>query len=301
MFRIIISTVLILITTILNTTAQNSIWNSKDAYLSENPPGDTPIVFAPGKLAERGYWVGSRVAFTNDGKQFFYGTNTNWFDGRNQKLKYFRFDGKTWKGPFLFFPGYGSPTFSVDGKILFVAGRNGGIDQTHETDTGWVHPEKFLRRSYGLYNFMPAGEGHYYVGSNGTWGQRSDYKSWRFSILSGVGSDTSITSLGSPLNSPGFNGDFYIAPDESYMIVSAKESDTFESELFISFRKPDNLWTVPVSLGPLINRGIAHRWGAYVSPDRKYLFYTKGTSEKDCTIYWVRFDNLLNKLRGEAF
>src|SRR5215469_13089763 len=49
----------------------------------------------------------------------------------------------------------------------------------------------------------------------------------------------SFKSLGRPLNEPGFNGDLYITPDESYMIVSAKETKTYESELYISFRKPD--------------------------------------------------------------
>jgi hypothetical protein len=50
--------------------------------------------------------------------------------------------------------------------------------------------------------------------------------------------------------------------DESYMIVSAKETKTYESELYISFRKPDLTWAVPLSLGPKINDGLPHRWGA---------------------------------------
>jgi hypothetical protein len=107
----------------------------------------------------------------------------------------------------------------------------------------------------------------------------------------------SVTSLGRPINEPGFNGDLYVAPDESYMIVSAKETKTFQSELFISFRNDDLTWTAPVSLGPEINDGLAHRWGQYVTPDGKFLFYSHGTSEKDCAIYWVRFDSLLDKLR----
>jgi len=65
----------------------------------------------------------------------------------------------------------------------------------------------------------------------------------------------------------------------------------------ISFRKHDSTWTIPVSLGSKINDGLAHRWGQYVTPDGKYLFYTHGTSEKDCTIYWVRFNGLLKSLR----
>jgi hypothetical protein len=55
-----------------------------------------------------------------------------------------------------------------------------------------------------------------------------------------------------------------------------------------------------VSLGPKINNGLAHRWGQFVTPDHKYLFYSYGTSEKDCAIYWVRFDRLLESLRPKA-
>jgi hypothetical protein len=297
----ILSTGIVWLTIISHSLAQPSIWNEPDAYLAQKPPGDTPVVFAPGRLADSGYWVGSRVAFSNDGKLFIYGTNTTWFDGKNQKLKYFQFDGKTWKGPVMVFEHFASPTYSPDGVTLFISGIDGAVYQTHFTGADWVKPQKFLSRSYTLYNFMPTKSGHYYVGSNGTWGNRQDYSSWKFSLLAGAGSDASIQNLGAPLNSLGFNGDFYIAPDESYMIISAKESPTFESELYISFRKPNNQWTVPLSLGPLINDGVAHRWGAYISPDNKYLFYTKGTSEKDCTIYWVRFDRLLTRLQQQAF
>jgi hypothetical protein len=278
--------------------AQSGFWNRPEAYLGQTPPGDEPVVFAPGKLAAPGYWVGSRVVFTEDGKAFIYGTNTTWFDGTNQKLMCYRFDGKSWKGPIFIFKYYSMPTLAMDGKTILLTGNDGSIYQTHFSDTGWVNPSKYLDRNYPLYNFMPTRSGRCYVGSSGGWGKRSDYNSWKFAVLAGVGSDTSIQSLGEPLNSPGtFNGDFCIAPDESYMIISAKETPTLECELFISFRKTDHRWTVPVSLGPLINDGLAHRWGPYVTPDEKYLFYTKGTSEKDCTIYWVRFDTLLKKLR----
>jgi hypothetical protein len=106
-----------------------------------------------------------------------------------------------------------------------------------------------------------------------------------------------VESLGRPVNEPGFNGDLYIAPDESFMIVSAKETKTYESQLYITFHKHDGTWTEPRSLGAKINEGVAHRWGQYVSPDGKYLFYCHGTSEKDCGIYWVRFDKLLARLR----
>lgn len=96
-----------------------------------------------------------------------------------------------------------------------------------------------------------------------------------------------MKSLGVPLNEPGYNGDFYVAPDESYMFVSARETKTGECELYISFRKSNATWSVPVSLGSKINDGLADRWGQYGTPGKKYLFYSRGTSAKDCTLYWV--------------
>ncbi len=280
-------------------SAQKNFWDSKDAYLGQKKPGDEPVVFAPGLLTDSGYWAGSRIAFTADGKQFIYGTNRNWLDGKNQKVLYIRFDGNKWQSRKLLFRYFGEPTLDTDQKTLFLTGRNGAIFKTQWSDTGWSRPKEFLHRSYALYNFMPTLSGHYYVASNGTWGNKTDFNSWKFSVLTGVGSDSSIRNLGAPLNSKGFNGDFYVAPDESFVIISARESPTFESELFISFKKTAQTWSVPVSLGPLINNGPARRWGAYISPDRKFLFYTQGTSDQDCHIYWVRFDRLLQKLRKE--
>ena len=83
------------------------------------------------------------------------------------------------------------------------------------------------------------------------------------------------------------------------MIVSAKEQKDYECELWISFHKKNGSWTPPVSLGPLINNGPAHRWGEYVTPDGKYLIYSTGHSPQDCHLAWVRFDNLLARLKKE--
>ena len=72
-----------------------------------------------------------------------------------------------------------------------------------------------------------------------------------------------------------------------------------ECELWISFNKADGKWTAPVTLGPEINNGPAHRWGEYVSPDGKFLFYSWGHGPQDCRIVWVRFDKLLAKLKKQ--
>lgn len=280
-------------------SAQHSFLSSPDAYLGQPQPGDTPRLFTPPQGMDSGYFILGRIAFSADGKEFYFGVNNSWFNNAHQALCWARFESGRWQPNRLLVDKGGQPTFSMDDQTLYLSNK-GTIQALHRVDTGWAAPEVYLKRSYVLYNFMPTRSGHRYVGSNGTWGRRGDNSSWRFSVLATDPADTGITSLGEPLNAPGFNGDFYIAPDESYMIISAKETATFECELWISFRKKDRIWTTPKSLGPLINDGVAHRFGQYVSPDGKFLFYTKGTSPKDCAEYWVRFDTLLERMQREA-
>jgi hypothetical protein len=281
-------------------------WSSPDAYLGQNPPNDTPKIFAPGILAEKGAWAGDRVAISPDGKEFYYSHNTTWFSGKNLEVKYLKYVNGKWNGPFVLNKHYYAPTFSPDGKTLyFIGGTNKSpgdvVWQAHRTDTGWSNPAKYIRKPYGLYDFMPTQSGNMYAGSNGMQGDIRNFQTYTFSEIKVLNGDTTVQSLGVPVNSPGFNGDFFIAPDESYMIISNKERPDYECELAISFHKSDGSWTNPKSLGPLVNNDIGHRWGEYVSPDGKYLFYTHGHSEKDCFIYWVRFDALKERLKHTNF
>lgn len=195
-----------------------------------------------------------------------------------------------------------APTFSMDGNTIYLQGKGkGGVWQVHRTKNGWGTPEPYMLKKYGLYDFSPTLSGNMYVGSNGNQGDIKDWATYNFCRMTISGNDTIIKSLGSPINAPGFNGDFHVAPDESFMLISDKETKDFKAEIYISFHKPDDTWTNPKSLGPLINNGLADRWGEYVSPDHKYLFYTQGTGPKSCYIYWVRFDKMLERLRKSNF
>jgi hypothetical protein len=282
--------------------AQTSLWNTPHAYLGQTPPGDTPVQFAPGLLAVKDSFDMDRVGFSGDGKEFYYETNNTWYSTVPVALRCFAYKGGQWVGPTVVFPGFWSPSFSADQQTMYLSGR-GIVDSTHAyvwqskrlPGGGWGKPAVFLKQPYALYNYMTTNSGTGYVGSNV---HRGNVGSFDACVMHFSAGDTSIQSLGAPLNVAGWNGDFFIAPDESYIIISAKETKDFECELHISFRKPEGGWTAPVSLGPLINDGLAHRWGEYVTPDGKYLFYTRATSPKDCHLYWVRFDKLLARMRA---
>ncbi|MBS1531561.1 MAG: PD40 domain-containing protein [Bacteroidetes bacterium] len=281
-----------------NLTAQTRFLTSRNAYLGQTPPTDTPKKFAPGLLAGKGEFSANRTAISNDGTEIYYCTNTTWKNIKDLKVKYFRYDGKKWTGPTILNNELGETSLSPDNNTLYFCSDKAAniVYQSKRTPTGWSAPTEYTERNYVIYDFMPTASGRKYLASNGTWGTPNDINAWRFSVMPAAEQDTTIQSLGYPLNSSGFNGDFFVAMDESYMIISTNETPNFECELYISFHKKDNTWTTPKSLGSLINDGLAHRYGQYVSPDGKYLFYTRATSEADCAIYWVRFDDLLRKL-----
>jgi len=284
--------------------AQDKFWNSKDAYLGQKPPGDKPEVFAERLLMKKDTFPFDRVAFSADGKEFYYPSSNTWFNSNPTKVRYFKYENGKWNGPFVLNEHYATPTFSVDGsKLYFMGGKGDGKhfivwQSTRKPEGGWTEPSVYLAVRYALYDFMPTASGTCYAGSKVHRDTtRKDMDICEFKMSPG---DTTIRSLGEPINTTAYEGDFFVAKDESYMIVSTKETKDFECELWISFHKPDGSWTPLVSLGPNINNGMAHRWGQYVTPDGKYLFYSTGHSPKDCRIVWVRFDHLLAKLRKEA-
>jgi hypothetical protein len=301
MKRLLLATLLIAVLQ-FDAAAQSSFFNTKDAYLGQKVPSDTPRIFADKMLVPDSGISMERCAFTSDGKEFYYVNGQTWGDSRRSRIRYFKFDGKKWQGPFTLLQGYFAPTLSIDGQTMYVAGGPGDgknfiIREIHRKGAGWTEPKVYLKAGFGLYDYMPTRSGTAYVGSNARQGSLENFDTYDFCALKIKGMDTLVKSLGKEINTPGFDGDFYMAPDERYMIVSYKEKPDYECELGISFRRKDGTWPAPLNLGPLINDGDAHRWGQYVSPDGKYLFYTKGKNEKDCHIYWVRFDTLKKRLQ----
>jgi hypothetical protein len=280
--------------------AAQSILGTPDAYLGQDPPGNVPKKFAPDILVDKGMMILGRIAITHDGRDIIYDQAPAMYGTKDSVVKSVEFDGHVWCAPHVlkFSHFVQDPTLALDEKHLLFMNEYGDSVRSERTEQGWSEPQPFLKgKNFMLYNLMPVLSGDYYLGTNGSWGKPGDWNSARFSKASVSGTDIFVQDLGTPLNDPGFNGDFYVAPDESYMVVSANETPDFECELFISFRHSDGTWSKPVSLGRRINDGPAHRWGAFVSPEGKYLFYTRGTEKGGCAIYWVRFDTLLRDLR----
>ena len=89
----------------------------------------------------------------------------------------------------------------------------------------------------------------------------------------------------------------FIAPDESYIIFDSKRSGGLGyNDLYVSFHKTDGTWSKAKNLGTSINTA-GFDYTSCVSPDGKYLFYSKNTRDTYDNIYWVDI-KIIDKFRS---
>lgn len=99
-------------------------------------------------------------------------------------------------------------------------------------------------------------------------------------------------NVGPPINSEFSEGDTFVSPDESYMILASGRPGGFGgADLYVSFRERDGKWSAPVNLGGTINSDQID-FCPMVTPDGKYLFFSRrwGTTWEETTeaeVYWV--------------
>ena len=64
-------------------------------------------------------------------------------------------------------------------------------------------------------------------------------------------------------------------------------------DLYVYFKKQDGTWTGPIDLGKEVNSEF-HDSNPRVTPDGKYLFFSRETIKYDSSIYWVSTDVIEN-------
>lgn len=97
-------------------------------------------------------------------------------------------------------------------------------------------------------------------------------------------------NLGPVINSPQHEYDVYIAPDESFILFSSdRPGGLGNADIYISTRR-NGTWTPPRNLGPKINSAGSDMLPS-VSPDRKYLYFTRLRVDKP-GVYRIDFSAL---------
>jgi len=278
----------------------------KGDYLGQPLPGDTPVVFARGivSMDDREHWA---PRFSPDGNEVF------WWSIRQENAdkwvdfhKTMRRVGGQWTAPEKS-PFDGAPIYSCDGKRLYFGSKKEGDDLTfvEKQGIGWSTP-----KSVGLVTRFPEVRFAYFpsITRNGTLyfmgyleGARVNLGIYRAELIKGEYAKPEL--LPAAINTPGdsmLNWTPYVAPDESYLIFCSRRmtpADDF-GDLYVCFRQPDGTWTERISLGEPINSKELERFPC-VSPDGKYLFFTRDTPGHDEDVYWVS-SAIIDRLKAKA-
>ena len=109
-------------------------------------------------------------------------------------------------------------------------------------------------------------------------------------------------NLGNIINTEYTEGDLYVAPDESFLIVSCwyRPDNKGESDLYISFRDKNGTWTKLKNMGEPINTENNENCPSF-SPDGQYFFYMSAKVNKkpaETFTYWIDA-KIIEKLKSD--
>ncbi|MFC2156635.1 TolB family protein [Acidobacteriota bacterium] len=252
-------------------------------YLGQNPPGQTPELFAPGIIST--CTQHSSVYFTQDGREVYF---SRMFP-RPSVIMYMGEKNGQWTSPQVVCEGL-TPGLAPDGRMIFFS--TSKLWKLFKTPEGWTEPEVLPP----LINFQKRQDTPYAT-ADGTlyfcsmFGKADGI--YRSVLKNGEYLQPERLEYGISDGSPNFSP--YISPDESYMIFSSIRPGFGISDLYISFHNVDGTWTKPKNMGPKINTG-AKEGFPFVSFDGKHLFFMSSrVSELNNTripdgpgnVYWV--------------
>lgn len=275
-------------------------------YLGQIAPGDTPVVFAPGFISRKGLEYGPAI-FSKDGNAVYWcGRVADSQEGKIYTWCMKRIN-KRWTKPEVFVPFADSvcfdPFLSNDGKRLYF-GADGDAGNTdiwfvEKQGGGWGRPQSIspvVNTINGQCQATLTSDGTvYYI----------DYKTvnnkWTCDILRSRfknGNYLQPETLPVSINSSSEDWTPYIAWDDSYLIFSSTRNNY--GDLYISFHDiPTDTWSEPINMGGLINTATQETYPT-VSPDGKYLFFTRYTNEKSSMdVYWVSA-KIIDRLRKNS-
>ena len=253
-------------------------------YLGQQPPGLTPIPFAPGIVSTEIYEYDG--AFSSDMKAFYFIRRGE----ENIKSTFYEFKynetKEVWEKSVLASPWIGRPVISPDGTTMHL-----GTRYLKKTDSGWskiqsLEPPIVSNDSMYIMRLSESANGTYYFDTY----KKGDVRfPIRYSRLIN-GKYEEPKALPKSINTGTYLSHPFIAPDESYLLYDAKKEKGYgDSDIYISFKQKDGTWGAGINLGDKINTG-AWEASASITPDGKYLFFSRNVGSdkyENVDIFWV--------------
>jgi hypothetical protein len=259
-------------------------------YLDQSPPGEVPKIFAPGIVSEQEHFEHSSLAFSPDYTEIYW--STDFKEGGFYDIVFIKKENGRWSAPKLasFSEKFhaGNPVFSYDGKKLYFSSTrprdgesgksDGNIWFVEKTGNQWSKPkllDDIINTDQREVVMCISKQGNLYF--------RRGMEFFSSKQKNGIFQEPvkfEIKKIEQARNQL-----FYIAPDESYMLIEVFGRAGYGGgDIYISYNLKDDLWSDPVNLGQKINMG-GHERFPIVSPDGKYLFFLRVGDGSD--FFWV--------------
>lgn len=264
-------------------------------------PGDVPEIFAPGLISTEDFEF--TITFGPQMEELYF---TRRKKGDSNKIYRMVYENNEWTKPAVAFfsnPRAYEPHITPDGKRLYFGSSRpvNGKARLHQwylekTEGQWAEPKMleadFVKDNLLMFLTSTRDETIYFTII------RNGPESGLFYSEKSQGRYTSAVRLGENINRAGAISTAHplITPDEKYLIYDFKASDGFgECDLYISIKQDDGSWSKSVNLGNSINTEFCEMT-ASMSPDGKYLFFSRGNGKGEGNIYWVDFQKTLSNL-----
>ncbi|NMH88028.1 hypothetical protein [Flavivirga algicola] len=267
-------------------------------YLVDSLPKGKPVLV--NLEVEKNFMATERVEISKNGKTLFYGARNGYKTTSKADILKIEFNKGKWNKPqVVFADSSGAPSLSKDEKTIYFQYDHQLSPKglySRKTKTGWSTPKRFLDSLEKSHYLQSPKKSSFYYSS----GIKGNDKIQNIFHVVTTKSDTLIKQLGFKVK--GDFIDFYVSPDESFLILvmnKATNEDSFafyaKSDLFISFKKDSKTWTKPVNLGAETHSVSEWNWGPYVTNDKKYLFFSSWG--KTVGTYMIDFEPIYSRLK----
>lgn len=296
MKKTLMTTALLCLTAVVLCGAGESCDRTVGPYLDQAPPGLTPEIFAPDIVSLDDRYEYS-ICFSPDGYECVFGvTNMTW---GGCDLFYTKMENNVWPAPtaayFQTMANGWLPFIPHDGSKLFFVS---GASNPPQANIGYCEKDGAVWGDYTLmdapinsnsYDWRPTmtTDGTLYFASNRP-GGTGDYDIYR--SVPDNGQYLTIENVGPPINTVYTDASPFISPDGDYFLFECwKPGGYGKADIYISYLQPDETWTEPKNLGPVINTNKIDDCGI-ITTDGEYFFFCRRkawvTSEQT-DIFWV--------------
>ncbi len=273
--------------------------NGVPPYMGQEPPGFVPKLFAPGLISVANRCEHS-LCLSKDGRECYLAVRAA--DWSSAHILVMRYENGQWTSPVV---APFSNTQSLcpdlaDGDQTLYFNRSMDIWRVRRTAQGWSQPEFVAEpasSSAAEWSCHISTLGNLWICSHRAGGM-GGCDVWRVSFAGGQ--FTQATNLAS-LNLSSADCQPVPGPNEDYVVFHSDRAGGFGGvDLYIGFPDGQGGWTAPRNLGPIINSS-KHDAVPSLSPDHKYLFFSREDASTDTNIYWVSVGAFLPDPNGPIY